>query len=153
MRPQDFIGTWKLEKMEMTDAAGNVSEPYGPRPLGFITYTTDGRMHAILMDSGRALVGMRPGEIGRRHGLRRFVFLLRRIPALARSAEAALRSTAYSARWEIRDCKVVHHVDASVLPDMMGIDLIRTYTFEGDTLTLTTEPSEGESISLRWRKV
>ena len=47
--PEQFVGTWRLGTMRADRGAGAPGEPHGPQPLGYITYTADGHMHAILM--------------------------------------------------------------------------------------------------------
>lgn len=148
-----FCGTWRLLEMHSHYCDGRVVESYGPQPLGFITYTADGYMHAILMDAERAPLGVPVEELGRRQGLRRAAYLLGRLPAVARTANAALRAAAYSGTWEVRGGEVVHHVLASIIPDWIGTDLIRDYEFDGDILTLTARYPNGEFIALRWLRV
>lgn len=50
----DVVGVWKLVGARTTDASGKiVSVPYGPRGMGLVSLTGDGRMMAVLID-GRA---------------------------------------------------------------------------------------------------
>ena len=49
----DLLGTWKLVSATHTTDKGDVKDAFGPNPIGFITYTTDGRMMAIITYSGR----------------------------------------------------------------------------------------------------
>lgn len=148
-----FYGTWKLLRMRSHYRDGRVVESYGQQPLGFITYTDEGYMHAILMDADRAPLGVPVEELGRRQGVRRAVYLLGRLPAVARVASAALRAAAYSGTWEVRGREVVHHVQASVFPDWIGTDLVRDYLFADDTLTLTARYPDDEFIELQWVRV
>lgn len=152
-KPEQFIGTWKLLSMIASFKDGSSKAPYGENPLGYITYTADGYMHAILMNAKRPRVRTQPEEFGRREGARRLAFAIGQLPALARTTAATLQSAAYSAQWEIRGDEVVHHVKAAVLPDWIGTDLVRSYAFEDDRLTLTAQYDDGENIALVWRKV
>ena len=43
-----IVGTWKLVSYWNVAATGEKSAPYGEHPAGFITYTADGRMSAII---------------------------------------------------------------------------------------------------------
>ena len=138
--------------MRADRGAGAPGEPYGPQPLGYITYTADGHMHAILMHPDRRRVGMPIEEFGQHHGLRRVAFLVAKLPALARLTEAAAKAMAYSATSEIRGSEVVHHVTASVLPDSIGTDLVRAYAFDADRMTLTAHDPDGGSVELVWQK-
>ena len=50
----DVAGVWKLVGGTMTDPGGkSVGVPYGPRGMGLVSLTSDGRMMAVLID-GRA---------------------------------------------------------------------------------------------------
>ena len=150
-KPEQFFGTWKLLTMQAV-LGDRVREPYGKAPLGYITYTPDGHMHAILMHSQRPRVVTPVEEFGRRRGWRRLAFAVRHLPALARHSAAMRQGAAYSARWEIRGGEVVHHVTASMLPDWIGTDLVRTYAFANDTLTLTAHYPGGRALALTWQK-
>ena len=150
---QRFVGTWKLVTMRAKMTDGVDQEPYGPEPLGYLTYTANGYMHAILMAPDRPKVGTPIEEFGKRTGIRRLAFLLGEIPALARHAEATLKAAAYTATWDIRGSEVVHHVTASVLPDWIGTDLVRAYEFHADHMTLTAHYPDDQYIALVWRTV
>src|SRR5207249_3134744 len=81
---EQIVGTWRLVAMRANMGADMPEQPYGPEPLGYITYTADGHMHAILMQRDRPPVGTPMEEFSRRTGLRRLAFLVRELPALAR---------------------------------------------------------------------
>jgi len=49
----DLVGTWKLVSYWSTRPNGERVQPYGPHPTGFLTYTPQGRMSAILGDPAR----------------------------------------------------------------------------------------------------
>jgi hypothetical protein len=63
MSDERFVGTWKLKSVVKKSFAGHVSMPFDEHPLGYISYMPDGFMHAILMKSGRSLVGVSPEEL------------------------------------------------------------------------------------------
>jgi len=47
----DIVGIWKLVAATTTDPAGKqIAVPYGPRGMGIVSLTTDGRMMAVLVD-------------------------------------------------------------------------------------------------------
>src|ERR1035438_7174959 len=48
-----IVGTWKLLSYWNVSASGEKTAPYGEHPTGFITYTADGRMSAIISADGR----------------------------------------------------------------------------------------------------
>ena len=53
-RKSDLVGTWKLVSAWSTRSNGERVTLYGEHPIGFLTYTTEGRMTAILGDSERS---------------------------------------------------------------------------------------------------
>jgi hypothetical protein len=46
---------------------------------------------------------------------------------------------------------VIHHVEGSLIPSWVGVDLRRRYEFSGDRLLLTAE-SEHSLASLVWQR-
>src|SRR5471032_2584105 len=52
----NVVGVWKLAGGAMTDPAGkSVGVPYGPRGMGLVSLTSDGRMMAVLVDGRSTL--------------------------------------------------------------------------------------------------
>jgi hypothetical protein len=48
---RSIVGTWRLVATRATNDAGEPFDPpYGPIPLGTVTFTEAGRMHAVLCD-------------------------------------------------------------------------------------------------------
>src|SRR5271166_3608827 len=53
-QPNDaLVGTWKLVSGTDTTDKGETRAGYGQNPTGFLTYTSDGRMMAIISYGGR----------------------------------------------------------------------------------------------------
>jgi len=48
-----LVGTWKLMSFTATNAKGEVTDWYGPNPIGFLTYAADARMSVVIADSER----------------------------------------------------------------------------------------------------
>jgi len=48
-----LLGTWKLKSYVTTTGTGEKSTPYGEHPIGYLSYSADGRMQAIGTSSGR----------------------------------------------------------------------------------------------------
>jgi hypothetical protein len=120
----DLLGTWKLVSATHTTDKGDVKDAFGPNPIGFITYTTDGRMMAIITYSGRKPLSV-PDHVA--------------APADER-AEAFASMIAYAGRYSLAGDKVIHHVEASWRQDQVGSDLVRFAKVQGDRLTLRTPP-------------
>ena len=66
-----LVGTWKLVSASSTTSTGERSEtPYGLSPVGFLTYTEDGRVTALISYGGRKSLSF-GGGISRKNRLRR----------------------------------------------------------------------------------
>ena len=52
----NVVGVWRLAGATAVDANGNKKDvPYGPRGMGIVTLTADGRMMAVLCDGRKSL--------------------------------------------------------------------------------------------------
>ena len=115
-----LVGTWKLQSATITTDKGEVRNSWGTHPVGFLTYTEDGRMSAILTLDDRKPLSVSD-----------FISA----PANER-AEAFASMTAYAGRYTFTGEEVVHHVEAASLPNDVGADLTRLVKLDGDQLVL-----------------
>jgi hypothetical protein len=123
--PNPLLGSWRLVSMEYRYADGRVRYPYGREAAGYIIYTADGRMSATIMSGGRAPFGT---DFGRGE-------------APDKKATAFETALAYAGRYEFLGDRVLHHVEASLVPDWTGTTLERLADLQGDRLTLSTHPT------------
>ncbi len=133
-----FVGVWALLSAVTTGADGKVSNRYGVKPSGRITYDSSGRMSAILMGAGRKKVGS-----------------LDLRDATESESKAVLQSfAAYYGRFDVNEANktVIHHVEASLDPNWVSTDLVRSYEFEGDKLILTAASPTGAKTRLVWQR-
>jgi hypothetical protein len=120
-----ILGTWKLVSYVGEDvASGARTDVMGAHPSGYIEYGRDGRMIVIITGSGRS----KPAG------------------ALATPAEALALLTsllAYAGTYTLDTAAhtVTHHIEVSWDETRTGESHVRTYRFDGDRLTLTTQPS------------
>ncbi len=138
MATNPLVGAWRFIAMEYRYPDGRVRHPYGRDATGYIIYTAEGRMSATLMAGGRAPFGT---EYRRGEG---------------RDAKVAAFETylSYAGRYEFLGDRVVHHVEVALIPDWVGTDLVRLATFEGDRLSLSTEPETGGRVAvITWERV
>lgn len=106
--PDDICGTWELVSLRRTSIdTGAVSEPFGPAPRGYLTYTPDGRMSAIFVGDNRP----RPVAAGRETDAER--------AALHRSM------CAYAGTWRVDGRSVRHRVDVSWNQSWTGTEVMR----------------------------
>jgi Lipocalin-like domain len=123
---QMLVGTWKLISVSNVTDKGLVSgEAYGPNPIGFLTYTADGRMMGILTNGGR-----KPLSKGWK------------VAPTEEKAEAFSTSLSYAGTFTVSGDRVTHHVEAATDPNRVNKDLVRVVVrLEGDRVTLrTVEP-------------
>jgi len=138
----DVVGTWKLVSIVSTDARGaRVDSVYGDAPVGFLTYTADGRMHAIISHGGRKPLSRDD-----------------RIAAPAEERAAAFATfLAYAGRFSVATGKVVHHVEVASVQNWVGTDLVRTLTIDHGRLVLRTPPlsqsGRTQTVELVWERV
>ena len=135
------VGTWKLLSASASTADGRlVDAPFGVSPTGFMTYTPEGRMTAMISYGGRKpLSGDRISS-----------------PASER-AEAFATFFAYAGRYSVNGDKIVHHVEISSVQNWVSTDMVRHVTFDGNRITLRTPAlSVGgttQTTDLVWERV
>jgi hypothetical protein len=118
-----LVGTWKLVSASTTTSTGERSEtPYGMNPVGFLTYTDEGRIAAMISHSGRKALFSGGGS-------------------LEEQAEAFKTFFGYAGRYTVSGDKVTHHVEISSIENYVGRDLVRNVKFHGDRITLVTPPT------------
>lgn len=136
-----LVGTWRLVSVSSsTDSGEKTTSAFGQRPKGFITYTREGRMSAIIANDGRKPLSRD------------------RIAAPPEErAEAFATFIAYAGRYTFTGDKVVHHVEVASIQNWVGTDLIRSVTLQGDRVTLRTPPTQLggviRSTELVWERV
>lgn len=131
-----FIGVWKLVSCERKSSSGELSYPYGEKPVGRITYDKAGRMSAQLMRPERHSPAGTTLQTGSPTELR-----------------DVLGFVAYFGTFDIDEATrtVIHHVQASLVTSYVGTDLKRTYEFAGTQLILTAR-TEDAAWRLIWER-
>ncbi len=125
-----LVGAWSLVSWRIHGAEDVLlSEPFGPDPRGLLQYTADHWMSAAIGFAHRPLLpaGTSP----------------RRMPPEV-LAEAWRSYFHYAGRWRIEGDTVIHSVELSLNPNMVGTEQVRYMQFEGSTLTLTGIENVGE---------
>src|SRR4051812_30308802 len=89
-----LLGTWELKSYVAITETGEKSDPYGERPTGYLSYSADGRMHAIGIADGRAVSQRADPTDEERATLWNTMF-------------------AYAGSYTVDANKVMHHVDIS----------------------------------------
>lgn len=139
----DYLGGWRLVSAHQVLADGERRDEFGLPADGYLVYTPDGVVTAVLGSMTRAPFAASD-------------------PAAGTSTEygAARHMIAYAGRWtfDARASAMTHHVDVSLFPNWQGQDQVRRVALEGDVLTITASPRvDGEGhpfhVELRWRRV
>src|ERR1022692_1537579 len=140
---QAILGTWKLVSYVREEVpSGTKSDVMGAHPSGYINYGPDGRMIVIIVGSDRKKPA---GPV-----------------ATPDEAEVLIRSMlAYAGTYTIdSEAKTVtHQIDVSWDQSRTGESHVRHYNFDGDRITLTTEPSNDPATgkktvrTLTWERV
>lgn len=123
--PIHFYGTWRLVSwtLEVIET-GEQYRQFGDDPPGFMHFTPEGRVFAVLTASGRKPVVAEADEI------------------------AAFGSlVAYTGRYRIEGNKLVTTVDVSADPGRVGNDLVRYFNLNGDSLEIKTAPFRSQKPS------
>ena len=134
-----LLGTWKLKSYVVTTGAGARSTPYGEHPVGYLSYSADGRMQVIGTADGR----IAPREV-----------------APTEEEELTLYKSmfAYAGTYTQEAGSVIHHVDISWNQIWNGTDQVRFYEVQGNTLVITASgigPTSGTQAHyvVVWEKV
>lgn len=126
--PADLHGSWRLVSwiVEVMDS-GEQLRLFGDDPPGFIHFSPEGRMFAVLTASGRKPVETEADQI------------------------AAFGSlTAYTGRYRVEGDKLVTTVDVSADPIAVGTDLVRCFVVQGDDLEIKTAPFRSNKPNLNF---
>jgi hypothetical protein len=117
---RDLVGTYRLLSMEAYSDDGTVERSFGEHPEGFITYTPEGYMMALLSRADRApfvdgdILAGRPEE----------------------QISAFVSASAFAGRYEVREGKVFHYLEAASFPNWKGTTQARDYELTPTHLTL-----------------
>jgi hypothetical protein len=118
-----FVGVWSLEAIRdhVPDGRAEDHPDFGPDPSGLIVYTESGHVSVQFMRRGRS------------------AWKSEDAPTDTERAEAARGYGAYAGRYEVDEAAGVvrHHVETALIPNRVGVTLTRSFSFEGDRLTLS----------------
>lgn len=132
------VGAWSLVSFDVDEGKGKEKPRFGPEPVGYLIYSADARMAAVLGGTHRPELKSPDGSAA----------------SETQRSEALLNFLAYAGRYEIRGDRVFHHVEVSVFTNLMGTTLERQFKIDGDTLTIRTLPPEiwnGSNV-LVWKR-
>jgi hypothetical protein len=133
-----LVGTWKLISAWSKTSKGESETPYGLNPAGFLTYTADGRVTALISYDGRKILSGSGGT-------------------LEEQAAAFQTFLAYAGRYTLTGDKVTHTIEISSIQNYVGRDLIRIVQFQDDRIVLITPPTlvngKVQTVELTWQRL
>lgn len=133
-----LIGSWRAVSWFEKDADGKLSYPMGQEAYGQLIYTAEGRMSAQLMNV----------NIGR------FAKGDWRVATEEERAKAWMDYFGYWGSFSIAEEKqaVVHHVEGSAFPNIVGTEQVRYFRFAGERLILNADTPWGK-VQVEWEKI
>jgi hypothetical protein len=134
----ELVGTWKLLSASLSTPGGERDDaPFGLRPTGFLTYTREGSMSAMISYSGRKPLSVIDLSLA----------------SVEEKAEAFATFLAYSGRYTLMEDTVIHHVEISSIQNWTGTDLVRRIKFQGDRIILLAPPTSMSGKIQSWELV
>jgi len=136
-----LVGTWKLVSASNTTSKGEPDEPpFGLNPVGFLTYTEDGRVTVLISNGGRKPLSGGGGAL-----------------AQEEHAEAFGTFFAYAGRYTFSGDKVTHHLEILSIQNYVDRDLVRSVKFQGNQIILIapSTPVNGrvQIVELTWQRL
>ena len=137
----DLVGAWVFVDWLISTGSGDVRRPFQPKPQGYLLYSEDGIMSAVIHAGERARFATDD---------------IRKHPPQEKAA-AFDTYFHYAGTWFVRGGTVVHHVMSALNPNMIGKDQVRNVTLAGDDLVLNAEEAlDGSHLKrshvLTWRR-
>ena len=130
-------GAWRLESFDERVADGSFKPRFGPNPVGYLIYTSSGRVSATLS------------------GIHRRPFTSGLTPSTAANCDESVHDfLAYAGTYEIKGSTVFHHIETSVFTNLVGVTLKRGFQLHRETLVIRTLPPYiwGSQSILVWRR-
>ena len=138
-----LTGVWTLVSYAQQQPGNEDTHPFGPKPEGFLIYTSDGFVSAQLMKPGRSLFRSTDWLAGTSEEYR----------------ESGSGYIAYCGVFEVDEEKetVTHIPSVALLPNLMQRKQVRSLTLTGEILTLRTanaSTANGAFVTsvLDWKK-
>jgi hypothetical protein len=137
MVDDQLVGTWQLVSASSMSSTGERdATAFEANPSGFLTYTQDGRVSAIISYGSRKPLSVAPTP--------------------QEQAEAFKTFLAYAGRYTFDGHQVTHHVEVSSIQNFVNRDLVRTVKFEGDRIVLVAPPApvngKIQTVELVWQR-
>jgi len=137
-----YLGGWRLVSAHQVFADGERRDEFGAGADGYLVYTPDGVVTAVLGAMDRAAFAEPdPGQ------------------GTDEEYGSARRLIAYAGRWTLdaATSEMTHHVEVSLFPGWQGQAQVRRVALDGEDLTIVASPRiDGRGrrfhVELRWRR-
>ena len=142
LRPDDITGSWRLLSWRIEYPDGRKpTEPFGPDPIGMLLYAADGGMTATMSRRRRTTLSA-PSAMSASEASR---------------AQAFSEYLSYGGRWHLEGDSIVHVIEFSMNPSLIGTVQVREARVAGDELVLAADESDATSGARRrhgiaWRR-
>jgi hypothetical protein len=135
--PSPIVGTWRVVSFEREVLETKaISKGFGGNAMGFTTFTPDGRMMSMIVDSTRKPPAQPTATDAEAVGLFRTLL-------------------AYAGTYRVQGNEIIIHVEITWNQDqnLLNRDQTRSFKLDGDRLTTTTQPLVSSFLrppSRRW---
>ena len=143
MTLDDIIGSWRLVRAVQVFDDGTEVDEFGQQADGYLCYTAQGTVSAVLGSTARADLVARDPQSG----------------TPDEYAEAARRFIAYAGRFTLDSelGNVTHHIDVSLYPNWQNEDQPRRLLIDQGQLAITASDrvtADGRTfhVELHWRR-
>jgi hypothetical protein len=135
---KDIVGTWEWISVDHTQLDGTRSQPFGPKPGGYLSFDAGGRFLWLITRPGRA----------------KFISGKRDQGTSDENKTTVQGSLAYGGTYMISNDTLIMKIEASTYPNEEGAEQKRIFTLEGEELAWKNPTvSTGASGVARLRRV
>ena len=134
----DLVGTWEWLSVDNTWPDGSKVQPFGPKPGGYLSFSSDGRFVWLITRPGRAKFASGKRDQG----------------TPEENKATVQGSLAYCGTYAISNDTLIMKIEASTYPNEEGAEQRRAFTLSGGELTWKNPAvSTGASGVARLRRV
>ena len=141
---EQFVGTWKLVSWKIEQADGElIDSPLGANALGWIMYQPGGHMCVAFMRPDRSKFASNN--------------LMKATPEEIKAGFEGYMGYCGSYEVDEQERVIIHHLQLSWFPNLLGTDQKRYFEFSANRLTLSTPPltvlGEAQVHRLIWERL
>jgi hypothetical protein len=116
---EDLVGTWAWESVENTHSDGAKTQPFGPKPGGYLTFDKSGGFFWLITRPGRAKFASGRRDQG----------------TVEENKATVQGSLAYCGTYLVSNDTLLLKIEASTYPNEEGAEQKRIFTLSGDELS------------------